>query len=127
VGVILAGNYAGPLADKLTFISDPRAANIAAFVFIMVAVMIAAGLLAFLLKKVADIVLLGWINRLGGAVLGLLLGLVFIAAILTMYVKYMGLNGTIEDSWMAVFLLDKFPIVLGFLPAQFDSVRNFLN
>ncbi len=125
VGVILAGNYAGALADKLTFISDARTANIVAFVLIMVVVMIIAAIIAFLLKKLASAVLLGWINRLGGAILGLLLGLIFTGAILTMYVKYMGITDTLMDSWMATFLVDKFPIVLGFLPEKFDSVRDF--
>lgn len=127
IGVILAGNFSGALADKLTFISDPGTANIVAFIFIMVVVMLIAGILAFVIKKIAETVLLGWINRIGGAVLGLFLGMIFAAAILTIYVKFIGLNATIEDSWMAVFLLDKFPIVMGFLPSQFDDVRDFFN
>ncbi len=125
VGVVLAGNYAGSLADKLTFISDARTANIVAFIFIMIVVMIIAAVLAFVIKKIAETVLLGWINRIGGAVLGLFLGMIFVAAILTIYVKYMGINNTVENSWFAGFLLDKFPIVMGFLPKQFDSVRDF--
>jgi membrane protein required for colicin V production len=127
VGVVLAGNYAGALADKLTFISDARIANILCFIVIMIVVMLVAGLLAFIIKKVAETVLLGWINRLGGAVLGLFLGMILMAAILTVSVKYAGFGGAVENSWMAGFLLDKFPVVMGFLPEKFDSVRGFFN
>jgi len=127
VGVVLAGHFGGPLADKLTFISDARTANIVAFILIMVAVMIVAGLLAFIIRKAIETVLLGWVNRLGGAVLGLVLGMIFVAAILTVSVKYAGFGSSVENSWLAGFLMNKFPIVLGFLPKEFSSVRDFFN
>jgi membrane protein required for colicin V production len=127
IGVVLAGNYSGALGDRLTFISDPNTAGIVAFVLIMVVVMIVAAILAFVIKKIASAVLLGWVNHLGGAVLGLILGMIFVGAILSMYLKFLGDNSTITNSWLAGFLLDKFPIVMGFLPSQFDSVRDFFN
>jgi len=127
LGVFLAGHYSGSLADKLTFISDARTANIVAFILIMIVVMIIAAILAFVIKKVAEKVLLGWINRLGGAVLGLLLGMIIVAAVLTIFVKYMGINNAVENSWFAGFLLNKFPIVIGLLPKEFDSVKGFFN
>jgi membrane protein required for colicin V production len=125
VGVVLAGRYSGALGDKLTFISDPNIAGTVAFVFILIAVLLIAMILAFILRKVASAILLGWIDRLGGAVLGLFLGMIFAGAILTMYLKYFGYNGAVGDSWIAGFLLDKFPIVLGFLPKEFDSVKSY--
>ncbi len=69
--------------------------------------------------------LLGLVNRLGGAVLGLFLAGIFCGAVLTMWVKFLGAGNTIEDSAMARFLLDSFPVVLGLLPSDFDSVRSF--
>jgi membrane protein required for colicin V production len=125
VGVVLAGRYSGALGDKLTFISDPNTAQTVAFVFIIIAVLIIAMILAFILRKVASTILLGWIDRLGGAVLGLFLGMIFAGAILTMYLKFFGDNSAIADSWIAGFLLDKFPIVLGLLPSEFDSVKSY--
>jgi membrane protein required for colicin V production len=127
VGVVLAGKYSGALADKLTFISDPNIASTVAFVFIVVAVMIIAMILAFILRKVAAAILLGWIDKLGGGVLGLFMGMIFAGALLTMYLKFFGDTTIIANSWLAGFLLDKFPIVLSLLPSQFDSVRKFFN
>jgi membrane protein required for colicin V production len=125
VGVVLAGRYSGALGDKLSFISDPNTAQTVAFVFIIVAALIIAMILAFILRKVASTILLGWIDRLGGAVLGLFLGMIFAGAILTMYMKYFGSTGVVSESWIAGFLLDKFPIVLGLLPKEFNSVKSY--
>ena len=84
-----------------------------------------AAFAAAFLKKVAETILLGWVNRLGGAVLGLILGAIFCGALLAMWVKFQGIGDTILDSALASFLLDKFPIVMGLLPSEFDSVRDF--
>ncbi len=127
IGVVLAGNYSEAIGDKLTFISNPKVAGILAFIIIMAVVMIGFSIVAFVVKKIASAVLLGWVNHLGGAVFGLLLGMIFVAALLSMYLKFMGNTDTITNSWLAGFLLDKFPIVMGFLPKQFDSVRDFFN
>ena len=127
IGVVLAGNCSGALADKLGFISDSRTAGIVAFILIMLVVMIVAAVLAFVIRKIASAVLLGWVNHLGGAVLGLLLGMIFCGALLSMWVKYLGITDAVADSALSGLLLDKFPIVLGFLPDEFDSVRSFFN
>jgi membrane protein required for colicin V production len=125
IGVILAGQFSGSLAGMLKFIEDPRWAEIAAFAFIMIAVLILAGVGAGLLSSVLSAILLGWINRLGGAVLGIVLGGLFCGAILTMWVKFLGIGDTISDSALASFLLDGFPFILALLPDKFDSVRSF--
>jgi membrane protein required for colicin V production len=126
VGIVLAGRFSDSFAGLLTFI-DPKWAKIAAFAIILVAVLIISGILAAILSKLISLVLLGWVNRLGGAVLGLVVGALFISAILAIWVKYLGIGDAVSGSALANFLLDKFPIVLGLLPAEFDSVRNFFD
>jgi membrane protein required for colicin V production len=127
VGVVLAGQFSGSLAGMLTFIKDPGWAKIAAFAFIMIAVLILAGVAAGLLSSILSAILLGWVNRLGGAVLGIVLGGIFCGAILTMWVKFLGIGDTISDSALAGFLLDGFPFILALLPGEFDSVRSFFD
>jgi membrane protein required for colicin V production len=39
-------------------------------------------------------------------------------------VKYTN-TSLITDSKFAGFFLDKFPLVLGLLPSEFDNIRNF--
>jgi membrane protein required for colicin V production len=125
VGVILAGRLSTWLGGQLTFISNPGIAKAAAFAIILVVVIVIFIVVAALLKKVASAMLLGWINRLGGAVLGLFLAGIFCGAVLTMWVKFLGAGSTIQDSVMARFLLDSFPLVLGLLPSDFNSVKSF--
>jgi membrane protein required for colicin V production len=125
VGVVLAGRFSDSLAGALTFISDPGIAKVAAFAIILIVVMIVATIAAKLVKWAISAVLLGWVNLLGGAILGLVLGFIFCGAVLTMWVNYLGISGVVEESLLAGVLLNGFPIVLGLLPAEFDSVRSF--
>lgn len=125
VGVILAGRYYVVLAEHLTFISQPSLARIAAFAIILIVVMIIAAVLASVIKWVASAVMLGWVNRLGGAVFGFVLGMIFCGALLTIWVKFMGISEPIHESSLAALLLDGFPMVLALLPDEFDSVRSF--
>jgi membrane protein required for colicin V production len=127
IGVVLAGRFSGSFAGLLSFISNPGIAKVVAFAIILIAVMIVATVLAMLVKWAISAVLLGWVNRLGGAILGLILGFVFCGAVLTMWVKFLGISGVIEESLLAGMLLNGFPIVLALLPAEFDSVRSFFH
>ena len=126
VGVILAGRFSDDFAGVLTFISADWA-KIAAFAIILVVVLIISGILAAVLSKLISVVLLGWVNRLVGAVLGLVVGVIFCGAILAIWVKYLGIGDAVSGSALARFLLDTFPIVLGLLPSEFDSVRDFFS
>ena len=124
-GVILAGRYYAPLAEQLTFIPQAGAAKIVAFALILIGVMVIAGVLAKLLKWAVSVVMLGWVNRLGGAVFGLLMGATFCGALLAIWVKFLGPGDTIVDSTLARVLLGYLPIVLALLPEEFDAVRSF--
>ena len=97
----------------------------AAFAIILIVVMIIAAIAAALIKRIVSAMLLGWVNHLGGAVVGFGFGLIFCGALLTMWVKFLGIGDSISGSALANFLLDVFPVVLAFLPAEFDSVRSF--
>jgi membrane protein required for colicin V production len=125
VGVVLAGRFYTALGDRLPFISDEKIAHIVAFVIIFIIVIIIASILGSIITKAVSAIMLGWINRLGGAVLGFFMGAIFLAAILTIWIKFLGDNSSISNSLIASFFLDRFPIVLGFLPSEFDMVRNF--
>ena len=125
IGVILAGEYYVRLSERLTFISQPGVAKVVAFVIILIGVAVVAAVLARLLKWVTSLVMLGWANHLGGAVFGFLLAAVLCGAILAVWVKFFGLSGAVAESSLATILLDRFPVVLGLLPEEFDAIRSF--
>jgi membrane protein required for colicin V production len=125
LGVFLAGRFYVPLSEQLTFIEQEGLARAAAFAIILIATMIVANLTALFLKWFAKIAMLGWVNHLGGAVFGLLLGAVFCGALLAVWTKYLGATNIVSQSFLAPVLLQYFPAVLAFLPEEFDSIRSF--
>ena len=125
VGVILAGRYYVPLSEQLAFIPQASIAKIAAFAIILIGIMVIAGVLARFLKWTASILLLGWVNRLGGAVFGFVLGTILCSALLAIWVKFFGIAGVISESSLTAILLHYFPMVLALLPHEFDVVHSF--
>ncbi len=123
IGVLLAGRYHTVLTERLTFIPQDNLANIAAFAIILIGVMLIALVLASVLKWAASMVMLGWLNHLGGAAFGFVLGAILCSTILAIWVKFLGTPGTIAASALAPLLLDRFPIILALLPEEFDRVR----
>ncbi len=124
-GVLLAGHYHIAFSERLSFISAPTVAKIVAFAIILIGVMIIAAILARLLNWAISAVMLGWVNRIGGAIFGLVMGAIFCGALLAIWIKYSGINATITESTLATILLDRLPIVLGLLPDEFETIRSF--
>lgn len=125
VGVVLAGHYYAPLAGQLSFIPQDGMAEVVAFAIILIGVMVVASVLAGVLKWAASAMLLGWVNRLGGAAFCFVLGATFGGAMLAMWVKFVGAGEIIAESALATLLLDRFPMVLALLPSEFDAIRSF--
>ncbi len=125
VGVILAGRYYIPLSEMLSFIPHAGAAKIVAFVIILVVVMIIATIAGWLLSWAISKIMLGWVNRVGGAILGLVLGAIFCGALVATWVRFLGINPAVTESRLAVVLLNYFPLILALLPDEFDTIRSF--
>ena len=70
--------------------------------------------------------MLGWIDRLGGAILGFLMGAIFMGATLAVLVKFFS-TGLVAESFLAGVLLDKFPLILALLPSEFDVIHDFFH
>lgn len=124
VGIFLAGRYYVAFGNWLP-IANTNIANIVAFAIIFIAVMVAAVLLAFFLRKIISLIMLGWADKLLGALFGLVLGALFCGAVLTLLTRFLTIEATVGGSWIATMLLDRFPVVLALLPEEFDAVREF--
>jgi membrane protein required for colicin V production len=125
VGVILAGRYYIPFSEHLSFIPQEAVAKVLAFVIIVLVILVVAGIIAWLLDRIASAVMLGWLNHLGGAVFSAVLGAITCATILTIWVKLIGTAAVITDSALAPALLSFFSAVLSLLPASFKSASPF--
>ena len=126
LGLLLAGRFYVALGDHLGFISSQSTARFLAFFIVFLAVVLVASLLGLLLTKVISAVHLGWLNRLVGGVFGLFTGAIAIATLLVLLVKFGNMGDTISQSVLANFLVARLPIVLGLLPGDFDTVKQFL-
>lgn len=123
VGVVVAGLFYDDLAeDVLVFIDDEDAARVVAFLVLLGAVYLAGQLTAIMLKQLAAILLLGWADRIGGALFGLLKGLVVVEALLILLVTFpqLGLEKDIDGSAIASAFLDAVPVLLFILPDEFE-------
>ena len=124
VGIMLASHFYKQLGNILTFTSNKNWANIAAFVIILVAVMIVAAIIGLILRSIIKTIMLGWVDKLGGAAIGLFLGALSISALLAIIMKYHPMD-VITNSALAGFFLNKFPVVLKFLPSEFNTIKSF--
>lgn len=124
VGVVLAGHYYNVLAGALTFVSG-GVAKVLGFIIILVVILVLAGIAGTVLTKVASAIALGWVNRLGGTVFGLIMGGIWCGALLAMWVKFIGSADVITHSVFAPLLLSRFPMILALLPDEFDAIQKF--
>ncbi|MBE0415399.1 MAG: CvpA family protein [Dehalococcoidia bacterium] len=124
LGIILAGQHYGTVGGWLP-IENPEYAKWAAYAIIIGAVLIVTVILACILRRFTRWAFLGWVDRLGGAILGLALGGLLCAAIVAACVKFGLGSGVVEGSGAAKLLLDWFLVVLALLPSEFDTVRGF--
>ena len=96
-------------------------------IVIAIIAILAAILVGSLFRQFLRALMLGWVDRFGGFILGLGIGWIFCAAILSILLKYevSGVENAISDSVLAELFMEKFPLLLALLPEEFSSVREF--
>jgi membrane protein required for colicin V production len=126
-GIVLAGRYYGGLAALLSP-SEAIWAAIAAYAIILIATLVAASVVGWFVARLAHIVMLGWLDRLVGCILGVFIGSMLCAAVLAIAGMYHpGMEAVIAQSAIARFLMGGFPLLLALLPEEFDSIGDFFS
>ncbi len=128
LGVVVAGMRYDEFAESLDFIENGRLAHIVAFAVIFGAIMLAGQTVAFFLKRIAGLLMLGWLDRAGGAAVGFLKGSIIVEIFLIVVTTYpyFGLEDVIRESPIASFYLEFVPVLVGLLPQEFhDAVERF--
>jgi len=126
-GVIVAGLFYDAMArDVLVFIDDEETARAIGFLVLLGAVYLAGQLIAVMLKQTAAVLLLGWADHMGGALFGILKGLIVVEAILILLVTYpqIGLDDAIDRSTLGAVFLDAAAVLLIILPDEFEQAVN---
>ena len=126
-GIALAGHYYQPFANLLSP-SGATWAKIAAYTIILLATLVIASIIGWLIAKLVHITMLGWVDRLAGFILGAGIGLLLVAAILAIASKYFtSTEAVIASSKIAKFLMVKFPLLLALLSKEFDFIRDLFS
>ena len=149
IAIPLAGVASGPVAEKL---GDHSWSHVLAFIIIWAVVYIAVAVGAWFLQKILDVMLMGWIDKLGGVAFGLAAGWILCSMIVLIVARYAVLPvdlpdiipddierwledegrsayvySTIDDSAIASAQLDSSSVILGLLPSRFDDVKDFFD
>ena len=122
--VALAGLFYQNLAtDVHVAVKDVESAKIIAFTVIFGAVVLASQLFALFLKQAASLLMLGLMDSLGGAFIGMIKGFVFVEIGLIAAITFpsLGLEKVVDNSAFAPFFLDALPILKHILPAEFKN------
>ena len=116
VALALSSRIAEPLSGVFAPLTDnENAQTVAAFLAIFLILFIAGGILSFWMRTILGIVpLFGMANKLGGLVVGVLMGFVLLSGVLTgiQKVPIRDAQQTIDDSALGAFLADNFDTVI---------------
>lgn len=122
--VALAGLFYMELAEDIKVaVDDQQTAEIIAFGTIFGATVLASQLVALFLKQAASLLMLGVFDSMGGAIIGLVKGFVFVEIALIAAITFpdLGLGRAVDNSAFAPFFLDALPILKAILPGEFKT------
>ena len=128
VGLAISSRVAPTVGDLFSVVTDNENAQSAAgFVAVFLILFIAGGVLIFWLRMILGIIpLFGSFNKLGGLIVGILVGFLLLSGILTGIQKFpiKDAQQTIDDSKLGSFLADNFDVVIrgiGLIPGEWDD------
>jgi membrane protein required for colicin V production len=131
IGIVVAGQlYRNLATDVLVFMDNEEAALAVSFLVLFGAVFLLGQVTAYVLKRTASLLMLGWADQLGGAFFGLLKGLLVVQILLIIFAAYpqLGLDDAIDGSGLASIFLDDVDFILRVLPGEIgDRVDRFLS
>lgn len=133
VGLAISSRIAPTVGDLFSVVTDNENAQSAAgFVVVFLVLFIAGGVVSFWLRMVLGIIpFFGSFNKLGGLVVGVLVGFLLLSGILTGIQKFPigDAQQTIDDSKLGSFLADNFDVVtrgIKLIPGDWDDELNKL-
>ena len=119
---------AGMIREVVTIIGAIFAVALAGLLYTELAKDVEAQLVAIFLKQTAQLLMLGIFDSMGGALIGLIKGVIIIEVALIVAITFQSLNlmDDVEASAFAPFFLDFLPFLKYILPDEFKaSVDDF--
>jgi len=129
-GIVIAGALYDNLArDVLPFLDDEDAARAISFLILFGSLYLFGQIVAYILKRGASLLMLGWADHIGGGLFGLLKGLIVVQVLLILFAAYpsLGLEEAIDNSEIGPRFLDDASFILVLFPGEFDDrIDQFL-
>jgi len=127
-GLAISSRIAPTVGDLFSVVTDNENAQSAAgFIAVFLILFIAGGVASFWLRMVLGIIpFFGSFNKLGGLIVGILVGSLLLSGILTGIQKFpiKDAQQTIDDSKLGSFLADNFDVItrgIGLIPGNWDD------
>ena len=122
IGIIFAGQYYARVAELIPIDTDFD--KIAAFTAIFIVSLIFFWVLANFVKKILNMLFLGWVDRSIGALIGIVVGLLSVSAIasIAVIVPIDSLHVAIAKSSLLESILTATDVIKVLLPSQFDQM-----
>ena len=131
LGAVLAGHFYSELSADIAFaIEDETWRDFVAFASIFIGVIVIGQVGASLLRRAASVLLLGWVDRIGGAAFGFAQGFLLVEVALFASITFpvsSAVDAAIEASLLAPVFIDTIPVLLEFLPDEFTSAVEGLS
>ena len=128
VGLAISSRIAPTVGDLFSVVTDNENAQSAAgFIAVFLILFIAGGVASFWLRMVLGIIpFFGSFNKLGGLIVGILVGFLLLSGILTGIQKFpiKDAQQTIDDSKLGSVLADNFDVItrgIGLIPGNWDD------
>ena len=125
LGVVLAGLFYDDLAANLGFvIDDAPTRGLIAFVAIVAGIAVAGHVIGLVLRGAAALLMLGPLDHIGGAVFGVVKGIVLVGVALiavSVFPAQETVSRGVADSRLAPYFLERLPLVQMALPGEFSN------
>ena len=116
LGIMLATALWRQAADIAgAFVSDERAAAFIGYLSILLIVIIAGVVVSYVLRTILTMLLLGWVDKVGGVLLGLFIGCIIVAAFIFALESFGGTVGgdALAESGLSGYFEFLIPILRG--------------
>jgi membrane protein required for colicin V production len=128
-GIVLASRYGASVANLLTpFVHSDTVASSLGFIIVLLAVSAVASLLASMLRRFVGLLFLGWLDHIGGALLGFIQAILLCVVLVAVAATFPNAlwADSLRNSQFALALLRGFGFILALLPEQYRVATELL-
>lgn len=128
LGAIIASSFYDDLAADIDFIVDHEATRkFLAFVAIFMGIVVIGHIASMMLRTTATLFMLGPLDHLGGAVFGLIKGILIVEILVfaaTSFPIADAVSDAMNDSALAPFLIEQLPLMRALMPGEIKEALD---